>query len=121
MSPFERLDTRYGVSLRVDCVARDTYVAHRVTNISRGGLFLDGTSLPVDSELLLRLHLGEHDVLPVRACVVWNYDLKKVTSHPVRGMGMRFVGLEAEVLRRLEGYLKTLAAQAQPPAPTLQH
>ena len=121
MPPLHRLDTRYGVTLRVDCVARDTYVAHRVTNISRGGLFLDGTSLPVDSELQLLLHLDEHDVLPLRARVVWNHDLKQPPSHAVRGMGMRFVALDAAGERRLEGYLNALGAQAQREATTQQH
>jgi hypothetical protein len=120
MSPLQRLDTRYGVALRADCLARDTFVPHRVTNIGRGGLFLEGTSLPVDSELELRLHLDEHEVLPLRARVVWNHELTKGTPRFVRGMGMKFVGLDGEELRRLEGYLKKLGAQARP-EPTTQH
>jgi hypothetical protein len=121
MALWQRLDTRYGVALRADCVTRDTFVVHRVTNISRGGVFLEGTSLPVESELQLRIHLGDHDVLPVRARVVWNSDLKQGTPHYVRGMGMTFVALGGMELRRLNGYLKRLVAEPAPETPTTRN
>jgi len=120
MSIAQRLDTRFSVSLRVDCATRDMRRAHRVTNIGRGGLFVEGSSLPIDSELTLRLHLAEHDVMQVKARVVWNYDIEG-TSLLVRGMGMKFVGLSAEELRRLNAYLKKLAPRPLAAASSTHH
>lgn len=86
------------------------FVAHRVTNISRGGLFMEGSSLPIDSELDLQLHLGEHEVIEVRARVVWNYDMRQGTARLVRGMGVKFVGLSAPELARLNSFLNKVEA-----------
>jgi hypothetical protein len=117
----QRLDTRFSVSIRVDCATRDMLRAHRVTNISRGGLFIEGSSLPIDTELPLLLYLGEHDVMQVKARVVWNYDIEKVKPLLVRGMGMRFVGLGVEELRRLNAYLKKIAPMPLAAASTTSH
>lgn len=121
MSIPQRLDTRFSVSIRVDCATRDMFVAHRVTNLSRGGLFMEGSSLPIDSELTLRLHLGEHDVIEVHARVAWNYDIKQGTSHLVRGMGMKFVGLGVDELRRLNAHLKRIGPRPLTAASTTRH
>lgn len=121
MSIPQRLETRFSVSIRVDCATRDMFLEHRVTNLSRGGLFMEGSALPIDSELTLRLHLGEHEVIEARARVVWNYDIKRGTSHLVRGMGMKFVGLSVEELRRLNSYLKKVGPRPLAAASTTRH
>jgi len=121
MSIPQRLDQRFGVSIHADCATRHTFVTHRVTNIGRGGLFMEGRSLPVDSDVQLRLHLGEHEVIELRARVVWNYDIDKGASHPVQGMGMKFVGLSVEELRRLNAYLKKIGPQPLAAASNTAH
>jgi hypothetical protein len=95
------------------------FVAHRVTNISRGGLFIEGESLPIDSELTLHLHLdGAGAPIQAHARVVWNFDIRKGTAHLVHGSGLRFVDLGPDDLRRLHAYLDALAsASFQPGQP----
>jgi hypothetical protein len=95
------------------------FEAHRVTNISRGGIFIEGSSLPIDTELTLQLHLGGTErPIEARARVVWNYDMKKGSSHLVRGSGLKFVDIATEDLIRLHAYLGMLAAAApKTPAP----
>ena len=121
----QRHDPRFDVSIHVDCASKAMFVAHRVTNISRGGLFIEGGTLPIDTELTLHLHLdGAGAPIEAHARVVWNYDIQKGTAHLVHGTGLRFVDLGPEDLRRLHAYLDALAgapsqpSQPAPPAPS---
>src|SRR5262245_47050324 len=79
-----RLDPRFDCSVPVDCTGKTLLAAHRVTNISRGGIFIHGSSLPVDTELQLQLHLdGTESPVQARARVVWNYDIvRNETARP---------------------------------------
>src|SRR5262245_33724435 len=105
----QRADQRFEVSIKVDCASRGMFVAHRVTNISRGGLFIEGKSLPLDTEVTLHLHLeGSADPILTRARVVWNYDMQKGTAHLIRGTGLRFLDMAPEELMRLSAYLASL-------------
>ncbi len=110
---------RYPVDLRVDYGTRDAFLANRVSNLSRGGLFIaTETPLPVQSELDLVLTLkNEDERIRARGRVVWNYDIRKGTSRVIPGMGIRFVDLSPDDSHRLVDYLDTL--RPAPPARTL--
>jgi uncharacterized protein (TIGR02266 family) len=94
----------------VDCSTRDAFVSNRVTNLSRGGLFIKSDQpLPVATEVDLTLTLPGSES-PVKACgrVIWNYDIKKGSSRMVRGMGIKLLDLESDERQRLEEYIAAL-------------
>jgi uncharacterized protein (TIGR02266 family) len=108
----ERQDRRYTVDIRVDCSTRDMFVSNCVMNISRGGLFIASEQpLPIASEVLLRLTLGDGDATTIEAHgrVVWTYDIRKGSSRVIPGSGIKFLDLAPEHAARLEDYLIELS------------
>jgi type IV pilus assembly protein PilZ len=103
-------DPRYQVDIPVDYETRDLFLGSRVTNISRGGLFIrTDNPLPVQTEVNLSLHLPEDDrVIQARGRVVWNYDVPRNSFHVVSGMGIKFIDLSADQMTRIETSLKRL-------------
>ena len=103
-------DPRYQVDIPVDYETRDLFLGSRVTNISRGGLFIrTDNPLPVQTEVSLSLHLPEDEaVIQARGRVVWNYDVPRNSFHVVSGMGIKFVDLPPEQMTRIEMSLKRL-------------
>jgi type IV pilus assembly protein PilZ len=103
-------DPRYQVDIPVDYETRDLFLGSRVTNISRGGLFIrTDNPLPVQTEVNLSLHLPEDDrVIQARGRVVWNYDVPRNSFHVVSGMGIKFIDLSADQMTRIEMSLKRL-------------
>lgn len=110
-------EPRHSVDIRVDETTASLFTAGRVTNISRGGLFIESRPpLPIQSVVDLALHLPEIDtVLNVRGRVVWSYDVKKTTSQLMTGSGIKFVGLSPAQLCVLESYIASLGATAERP------
>jgi uncharacterized protein (TIGR02266 family) len=106
----QREHSRYPVDLRVDCSTRDAFVSNRVTNLSRGGLFIKSDNpLPVSAEVDLTLTLpGTDRPLRARGRVIWNYDIAKGSCHVVRGMGIKLIDLGTKERRTLAEYLETL-------------
>ena len=103
-------DPRYQVDIPVDYETRDLFLGSRVTNLSRGGLFIRTENpLPVQTEVQLSLHLPEHDgIIQARGRVVWNYDVPRNSFHVVSGMGIKFIDLTADQRDRLESSLLRL-------------
>ncbi len=75
-----------------------------VRNLSRGGVFIESRWFPArDEELRLEFELPEHtDPLRPTAMTVWRQLRTDCGAH---GMGMRFVELDRETDRTLEGYV----------------
>ena len=112
-----RQHERYPVDLRVDYSTRDAFLANRVSNLSKGGLFIaTDKPLPVQSELDLVLTLKEEDArIRARGRVIWNYDIRQGTSRVIPGMGIKFLDLSPDDSRKLVDYLATLQpAKPQP-------
>jgi uncharacterized protein (TIGR02266 family) len=106
-----RTNPRYEVSIRVDCESRGMFVSNRVMNISRGGLFIASNEpFPLQSEVTLRLSLGDHAVIEAHGKVVWNYDLPRDSFRITPGSGIRFTNLTPENRGKLERYLAELDA-----------
>jgi type IV pilus assembly protein PilZ len=103
-------DPRYQVDIPVDYETRDLFLGSRVTNISRGGLFIrTDNPLPVQTEVSLSLHLPQNEgVIQARGRVVWNYDVPRNSFHVVSGMGIKFIDLSSEQRNRIESSLKRL-------------
>lgn len=114
----QRQDVRYPVDLRADYSTRDAFVSNSVTNLSRGGLFIESDNpLPVGAEVDLTLTLpGVDRVMRMRGRVIWNYDMGKGSCHLVRGMGIKLVDMGTRERRRLEEFLETLQATTPLPA-----
>ncbi len=122
---FERPETRasvaprpgrYRVDIPVDCSTRGAFISNRVTNISRGGLFIQSSDpLPLQAEVDLALRLPETGVtIQATGRVIWNYDVEKGSSRIVPGSGIKFIDLSPENKARLEACLARLAAVASP-------
>lgn len=104
---------RYSVAIQVNCATRDLFLANRITNISRGGLFIEAV-LPLDAEVDLSFTLPDSDVtIGAQGRVVWTYDMRKDSIRLVAGSGIRFVGMPPEERQLLERYLEKL-----PPTPS---
>lgn len=100
---------RYHVAIQVDCATRDLFLANRITNISRGGVFIE-TVLPLDTEVDLSFSLPGSDVtIGAKGRVVWTYDMKKGSIHLVPGSGIRFVEMALQERQLLEECLTKLS------------
>ena len=109
-------EPRYAVDILVDCSTKDLFLANRVTNISRGGMFIE-TRLPLDAEIDLRFRLpGSELTFGARGRVVWNYDMRQGSVHLVAGSGIRFTEMEPEHRAALESCLRELAGPRRPAA-----
>jgi len=106
----ERNHPRYLVDLTVDCSTRDAFVSNRVTNLSRGGLFIrSDRPLPIATEVDLTLRLPDSQTsIRARGRVVWNYDIPRGTARLVSGMGIRLLDMKPEEQQKLVAYLDTL-------------
>jgi uncharacterized protein (TIGR02266 family) len=97
----------------VDFATQAMFVGHRVTNIGRGGVFIEGASLPIDSEVRLRLQIDDDGAtIEARGRVVWTFDIRK--DRLVRGIGVKFVEIADHDLQRLTGYLAKLETRPKP-------
>jgi uncharacterized protein (TIGR02266 family) len=113
-----REHSRYEVDIKVDCQTRNMFTAHRVTNISSGGLFIAAAQpLPLYSEVLLRLTLDGATTIEARGKVIWNYDVRKDASAIVPGSGIKFLDLQPEHRARLEAYLQSFVGTDNPAKP----
>lgn len=104
-------DQRFRVSIPVDCSTQDMFLGNRITNISRGGLFLESHKpLPLHSEVEMTFILPElRTAIEAKGRVMWTFDMKKGTMHIVPGSGIRFTEISHEHRSILETYLERLA------------
>jgi uncharacterized protein (TIGR02266 family) len=104
------------VRIDVDCTTHGMFVSNRVSNISRGGVFIESDKpLPIDAEVQLTLALPEsrREVHAVGR-VIWYYDMRRVTAQLVPGMGIKFMDMSAEDRALLEDYVDRLTSLVQP-------
>jgi len=107
---FEDREPRFRVDIQVDCTTRDFFVANRMTNISRGGFFIEA-DLPLHSEIDLCFRLpGEKAAIGAKGRVIWTYDIRKNSARIVSGSGIKFTEMAHEHRLLLESYLRSLGA-----------
>jgi uncharacterized protein (TIGR02266 family) len=108
-----RKHVRFEVDIAIDCTTKHLFLSNHVSNISRGGLFIQSpTPMPLDAEVSLVLRLpGYARPILAKGRVVWNYDVRKGTSRIVPGSGIRFVDIPAGDRAVLEDYLSRLSAR----------
>ena len=104
-------EPRYQVDIQVDEQTSSMFTAGRVTNISRGGLFMESpTPLPIKSRIDLALQLPEiRTVLHLQGRVVWTYDIRRTNSRIMTGTGIKFEDMSPEQRQVLEWYLLRVA------------
>jgi uncharacterized protein (TIGR02266 family) len=104
-------EPRFSVDIQVDCATKDLFLANRITNIGRGGVFIEA-QFPLQTEVHLRLTFPDTGTsIDVKGHVVWNYDMRKGTTRLVRGSGIRFTEMDPEDRAQLEKYLEDLERQ----------
>ena len=104
-------DPRFSVTINVDFSTKDMFLASRVTNLSRGGLFIESRQpLPIQSEIDLTFTLPEFQItISAKGRVAWNFDMKKGTQRLITGSGIRFTDIAPEHRMILEAYLEKLS------------
>ncbi len=109
-----RKDPRLDVNIKVDYSTKGMFVSNYVTNLSRGGVFIQSDDpLPLQSQINLTLTLPElHVTIEAKGKVTWTYDIKKGTSAIISGMGIKFTDLTAEHKALIEDYISKLSTQS---------
>ena len=113
----KRFHARYRVHIKVDYETKDMFLSNYVTNISKGGVFIETKSpFPVSSEIELALELPEaQSTIHAQGRVSWTYDIKK--GGPlviVQGMGIKFTDIKPDDIKVLETYIEELSSQTEP-------
>jgi uncharacterized protein (TIGR02266 family) len=108
---------RYSVAIQVSCATRDAFLANRITNISRGGVFIE-TVLPLHADVDLTFSLpGSEVTIGAKGRVVWTYDMRKDSFRLRPGSGIRFVEIAEDQRRQLEECLSRLTPSLAPGTP----
>ncbi len=109
-----RKDTRLDVTIKVDYATKGMFVSNYVTNLSRGGVFIQTDDpLPIQSQINLTFTLPEFNItIKAKGKVTWTYDIKKGTSIIIPGMGIKFTDLTAEHKALIEDYISKLSTQS---------
>jgi len=112
---------RYQVDIAVDCSTRDVFVSNRITNLSRGGLFIACPDpLPLQAEVDLTIRLEDpRAVIRATGRVIWNYDIRNGTSRIIPGNGIKLLSLSPEHRALLDACIERLKAASEP-QPTAQ-
>jgi uncharacterized protein (TIGR02266 family) len=105
---------RYELDIPVNCSTSGFFVQNRVTNISRGGLFIQSADpLPLDAEIDLAFTLPDTGAtILATGRVVWNYDIAKGSTRILPGSGIKFVDMAPGDKDLLEACLEKLGAPA---------
>jgi uncharacterized protein (TIGR02266 family) len=105
---------RFEVSIPVDVSTAGVFVSNHVSNLSRGGLFIESqTPLPLHAEVDLVLKLPDPAAtIRARGRVVWHYDIRRGTAKVVPGSGIKLLEIDGADRLRLQSYLDQLDRQA---------
>jgi uncharacterized protein (TIGR02266 family) len=103
---------RYQLDIPVNCSTSGFFVSNRVTNISRGGLFIQSADpLPLHAEVELAFALPDTGAtILATGRVVWNYDIAKGGARILPGSGIKFIDMAPGDKELLEACLEKLAA-----------
>lgn len=109
-----RVPTRLAVSFRNEGELRRDLM----TNLSRGGLFVE-TDQPceIGTRLLLRIDLGEGDEMLEVPTEVVSLNVAPDLRTERHGMGLRFLTLDAEVQQRVDAFYERKLKEAARGAP----
>jgi uncharacterized protein (TIGR02266 family) len=110
-----RKDPRYEVNIQVDYSTQEMFVSNRVTNLSKGGLFIQTDNpLPIQSQIHLTFSLPGFNIrIEAKGKVAWTFDIKKGTSNIIPGMGIMFTDLPDLHKALIEDYIKKISGQPQ--------
>jgi type IV pilus assembly protein PilZ len=112
---------RYHVDIPIDCSTQGLFIANRVTNLSRGGLFIQSSHpLPLHAEVELAITLPNGGPrIQATGRVIWNYDVAKGSARIVPGSGIKFINMSPQDRALLEECIARLGqpngASAAPP------
>jgi type IV pilus assembly protein PilZ len=105
-----RSEERFDVRWAVDCKSEETFLYAYITNVSSLGLFVR-TEHPLAVGTRIHLCFSPDGVGPFELVgeVAWINPHHRNGSNPNPGMGVRFLGLEAEDRERLVDVIRTIA------------
>lgn len=106
-----RAAERVAVEWKVDCEIDDTFLYASITNISELGIFVRTSEpLEVGTGLTLRFApLAAEEPFVLKGVVQWVNPVRALALSPNPGMGVRFVGLDADDRERLVAVIRTIA------------
>jgi uncharacterized protein (TIGR02266 family) len=102
---------RYRVDIPIDCSTQGLFIANRVMNLSRGGLFIQSRHpLPLHAEVELAITLPNGGPrIHATGRVIWNYDVAKASARIVPGSGIKFTDMSPQDRALLEECIARLA------------
>jgi uncharacterized protein (TIGR02266 family) len=103
----EEREPRVAAELKVEYRTIDDLVVAYCGDLSRGGMFIDGAVLPVESVVRVTLTLpeGAGDI-PVMCRVAWNRDSHEASlQKKPMGMGLQFMDVPEDTLMILEAFI----------------
>jgi len=114
---------RYRVDIPVDCSTQGLFIANRVTNLSRGGLFIQSSHpLPLHAEVEIALTLPDGGPrIQATGRVIWNYDVAHGSARIVPGSGIKFTDMSPHDRALLEDCIARLAQHAGTSAAPATH
>lgn len=114
--PERRENPRYEVSLNVDYDSLYMFTGNYVSNISKGGFFIETNDpLPVQSEINLVLFIGDlGKKIRVQGKVAWNFDRAIASGKMKTGMGIKFTNLTPEDKATLLDFIQEIEKTQEP-------
>jgi uncharacterized protein (TIGR02266 family) len=105
----EREHERYEVEIRVDWVSGQMFVSDHVTNIGKGGLFIQSDKPLPNGEVEMVLWLPGKSPVHATGRVVWNADPSRAPGQPIGGAGLSFIDMHPADRALLHDYLRDLS------------
>jgi uncharacterized protein (TIGR02266 family) len=110
----EREHERYEVEIRVDWVSGQMFVSDHVTNIGKGGLFIQSDKPMPKGEVEMVLWLPGKSPVHAKGRVVWNADPSRAPGQPLGGAGLSFIDMHPADRALLHDYLRDLSRRKLP-------
>jgi len=109
-----RKDPRFDVNIKVDYSTKGMFISNRVTNLSKGGLFIQTEDpLPIQSRIHLTFTLPDFNIrIEATGKVAWIFDIRKGTTNVIAGMGIMFTDLSEQHKELIEDYIKKISDQS---------
>lgn len=107
----QRNHPRHDASIEVDYATYSPYHVRRITNISRGGLFIRTQDiLPVGTEIEISFRLPNHTKpIQSRVRVMWTYRQPASVAMNSSGMGVQFLQIQDDDKAAIQAFITNVS------------
>lgn len=113
--PEQRKHTRIDSSMSVDYSTYSPYHIRRITNISKGGVFIRTQEIfPVGTVMDISFRLPEEEQqIQSKVRVIWTYRQPSTVSMNSSGMGVQFIEINDDDMRRIQAFIDAAASDSK--------